>query len=115
WLDGKHTVFGHVVSGQDVVNAIKQDDIMEKITIIRVGKDAKKFDATAVFNKIKNEKEAELLKESQEIEKVSKMTTEEYKTFMYQEVLKNYPNAKQSESGLVYVIENEGSGEEIKA
>lgn len=114
WLDGKHTVFGHVVSGLEVVNAIKQDDVLEKITIIRVGKEAKKFDATAIFNKIKNEKEAEILKESQEIEKISKMSTEEYKTFFFQEVQKLYPSAKQSESGLVYVIENEGSGEEIK-
>jgi peptidyl-prolyl cis-trans isomerase B (cyclophilin B) len=33
WLDGKHTVFGRVTSGQDVVNAIKQGDIINKITI----------------------------------------------------------------------------------
>ena len=32
WLDGKHTVFGNVIKGQDVVNAIKQDDIINKIT-----------------------------------------------------------------------------------
>ena len=35
WLDGKHTVFGHVVSGQDVVNAIAQNDVMQKVEIIR--------------------------------------------------------------------------------
>jgi len=32
-LDGKHTVFGKVVSGQDVVNAITQGDVMTSITI----------------------------------------------------------------------------------
>jgi len=33
WLDGKHTVFGRVVEGQDVVNAIRQGDKMEKVTV----------------------------------------------------------------------------------
>ncbi len=33
WLDGKHTVFGHVTSGQDVVNAIQQGDSIVKATI----------------------------------------------------------------------------------
>ncbi len=33
WLDGKHTVFGRVTSGQDVVDAIAQGDKMESVTI----------------------------------------------------------------------------------
>jgi peptidyl-prolyl cis-trans isomerase B (cyclophilin B) len=33
WLDGKHTVFGQVRSGQDVVNAVTQGDKLEKVTI----------------------------------------------------------------------------------
>jgi peptidyl-prolyl cis-trans isomerase B (cyclophilin B) len=33
WLNGKHTVFGQVRSGQDVVNAVKQGDKLEKVTI----------------------------------------------------------------------------------
>ena len=33
WLDGKHTVFGYVVEGQDVVDAIRQNDKMNKVTI----------------------------------------------------------------------------------
>src|SRR5579872_1429303 len=33
WLDGKHTVFGQVRSGQDVVNAIKQGDTLKSVTI----------------------------------------------------------------------------------
>ena len=33
WLDGKHTVFGKVSSGQDVVNAIQQGDELRSVTI----------------------------------------------------------------------------------
>ncbi|MCA7024458.1 MULTISPECIES: peptidylprolyl isomerase [Stenotrophomonas] len=33
WLDGKHTVFGKVVEGLDVVDAVKQGDLINKITI----------------------------------------------------------------------------------
>jgi peptidyl-prolyl cis-trans isomerase B (cyclophilin B) len=33
WLDGKHTVFGQVTTGQDVVNAMKQGDKLTKVTI----------------------------------------------------------------------------------
>lgn len=50
WLDGKHIVFGKVTSGMDVVNKIVQNDIMKKVTIIRKGADAKKFDAVTVFS-----------------------------------------------------------------
>ncbi|RZJ67444.1 MAG: peptidylprolyl isomerase [Flavobacterium sp.] len=49
WLNGKHTVFGHVVTGQDVVNAIAQDDVINKVTIVRKGKAAKNFDAPKIF------------------------------------------------------------------
>lgn len=34
WLDGKHAVYGEVTKGQDVVNAIKQGDKIEKIEIL---------------------------------------------------------------------------------
>lgn len=34
WLDGKHSVFGRVVSGQDVVNSVQQGDIMERVEIL---------------------------------------------------------------------------------
>ena len=33
WLDGKHTVFGQVTAGQDVVHATKQGDTLKKLTI----------------------------------------------------------------------------------
>jgi peptidyl-prolyl cis-trans isomerase B (cyclophilin B) len=33
WLDGKHSVFGRVMEGQDVVNAVRQGDTMQSVTI----------------------------------------------------------------------------------
>lgn len=49
WLNDKHSIFGHVIEGQSVVDAIAQDDVIEKVVIIRKGKLAKKFDAVKVF------------------------------------------------------------------
>lgn len=49
WLDGKHTVFGNVVEGQDVVNSVAQGDEMEKIEIIRVGAEAEAWNAVEAF------------------------------------------------------------------
>jgi len=43
WLDGMHTVFGHVVEGQDVVNKIVRGDTIKTVKILRVGDKAKKF------------------------------------------------------------------------
>ena len=43
WLDGKHTVFGHVVEGQDVVNKIQKGDKINSLKIVRVGEKAKAF------------------------------------------------------------------------
>lgn len=49
WLTNKHTIFGYVTSGQDVVNKIEQNDLMTKVRIERKGADAKKFDAPKIF------------------------------------------------------------------
>jgi cyclophilin family peptidyl-prolyl cis-trans isomerase len=50
WLTGKHTIFGYVTVGQDVVNAIAQDDLMTKVSIVRKGAAAKAFNAVKVFS-----------------------------------------------------------------
>lgn len=49
WLDNKHTVFGNVVEGQDVVDAIAQGDKIESLEIVRVGEEAEKFNAVEAF------------------------------------------------------------------
>lgn len=121
WLNGKHTVFGHVIAGQDVVNKIEQNDVMTKVQIIRNGKAYKSWNATNVFKaaytKVKAEEEvkkAEQAKleaiEKERIAKVSKMTEDEYRVYLLAEIRKKYPNAQQTASGLVYVIEKEGNG-----
>ncbi len=48
-LDGNHAVFGYVVSGQDVVNAVTGGDVMTSVRIEAVGADAQAFDAKKVL------------------------------------------------------------------
>ncbi len=56
WLDGKHTVFGNVVEGQEVVDKIQQGDKIEKLEIIRQGAAADKFDGAGAFKEFHAEK-----------------------------------------------------------
>ncbi len=79
-LDGRHTVFGHVIKGQKVVDSITKGDIMNAIKIIRVGKDAKKFNAPKIFgnyfSKLEEEAKARLEKKQQAKEVFLKHVTE---------------------------------------
>ena len=68
WLDNKHTVFGNVIDGMDVVNSISRNDEIISVKINAVGDKAKAFDAAKAFedfnkskaDRIKKEKENEL-------------------------------------------------------
>ena len=95
WLDGKHSVFGSVVAGQDVVDAIEQGDEIKKLEIMRVGGAAENFNAVEsfrVFNGAKAEREAAAKKQEEEL---MGNLSQGFKT---------------TESGLKYKIEKEGNG-----
>ena len=67
WLDNKHTVFGYVVEGQDVVNKIKQGDLINHVEIIREGEDAEAFDAVETFKNF-NESKAQRIADAKKRE-----------------------------------------------
>lgn len=66
WLDDNHTVFGKVVEGQDVVDAVSQGDTMQKVEIIRVGEEAEKWNAIEAFRTFTGEREARIAKKQAE-------------------------------------------------
>lgn len=104
WLDGKHTVFGRVVEGQDVVNAIAQGDKINTVKIVRNGEAAKKFTATQEdFNRLvaANADRAKNAAENARKDAVSAIESK-------------WPAAKKSASGVYYVITKEGSGAGVK-
>ena len=109
WLDGKHTVFGHVIAGQDVVNAIAQGDDMTTVKIIRVGKEAKAWDASKAFKETYDKIKAVDDVKANAFKKIASMSEADYKTYMYNEVKAKSPKAQMSPSGLVYIIENPGT------
>jgi peptidylprolyl isomerase len=99
WLNNKHTVFGHVVKGQDVVNAIVQNDTLKTVTVLRKGKKAEEFDALKVF----------------EFEKGNVSTKAEAKAKAEQAAMdkvlnEKFANTKTTASGLRYITEKEGTG-----
>lgn len=60
WLDGKHTVFGHVVEGQDIVDAVAQGDILDTLEIVRVGEEAQKWNAVEAFRSFEGNRKKRL-------------------------------------------------------
>ena len=57
WLDNKHTVFGKVEQGQDIVDSIAQGDAIETLEIIRVGADAEGYNAIEAFRTFEGSRE----------------------------------------------------------
>ena len=109
WLDGKHTVFGYVdkldQKSLSVIDAIKQGDKIIRVTIVRVGDKAKKFNAKDVFahtlDRVKKEK-ALKLQQAQEKEK---------------EILSNYTDKEGftiTKSGLRYKLTKKTKGNKPK-
>ena len=105
WLDGLHTVFGKVVTGQDIVDTIEQGDSILNISIERNGKGAEKFNASKIFTN--HFKEEEQRKKDEE-KKFKKLKDDVSKTHA-----KLKKDSKETETGLKYFINEKGNGEKV--
>ena len=100
WLDHKHTVFGKVIRGQDVVDKIEKGDRIKTVRIIRVGQEARAFKTDqASFD-------AELNRIRAKAETAAKKDLMKFETEMYL----RYPDAQKTDTGLMYVQTKKGSG-----
>jgi len=101
WLDGNHTVFGNVVKGQDVVDAIGQGDHIDTLEIVRVGADAEKFNAIEAFRTFEGAREkrvaAEREAKSAELDKLAAGFEETTSGLRYQIIQKG--SGKKAEKG----------------
>ncbi len=105
WLNGRHSVFGKVIHGQDVVNAIQKGDKIKTLRIIRVGKEAKAFTADqAQFDKLRKTHFARLAaKAKNQAKKAAEL------------LKKKYPNAQKSPDGYLYIVHKKGNGTKATA
>lgn len=114
WLDGKHTIFGHVFEkGMDVVNLIEQNDFLNKVTIIRKGEAAKKFNAVKTFYdyfSVESEKQKQKLADEAQSQK---KYDEKYKD-VREDKMKYFSalqrKATKTSTGLKYVITHKAGG-----
>jgi cyclophilin family peptidyl-prolyl cis-trans isomerase len=114
WLDGKHTIFGHVVeNGMEFAGSIIQNDIIKTVTIIRKGEAVKKYDALKVFSDYfkmaaeNQKKEMALAAENKKLYDAKyKVIKEQKAAFLYS--LKT--GTTKTASGLIFKILKKGSG-----
>ena len=116
WLDNKHTVFGHVVEGQDVVDAVEQGDVLESLEIIREGEEAKNWNAIEAFINFKgsrNKRDASLKAEVEAaMEKLAAGFEKTESGLRYQFIQRG--EGKKAESGKTVSVHYEGSLESGK-
>ena len=99
-LDGRHTVFGFVVQGQDVVNSIRQGDRIQRITIIRNGAQAAAFTADQQnFDRL-----------LAQVNSGAQRNLQSQRDAAIAKINADYPNTQQTASGIRYVILREGTG-----
>ena len=100
WLDGKHSVFGSVVEGMDVVNSVKQGDILEAVRIERVGEEANQFVANEdSFNAL-------ISKANENILANLKLRQKDFESY----VSSTYPSAKETDLGYFTRVNKQGDG-----
>ncbi len=100
WLDGKHSVFGHVVEGLDVVNSIVQGDSIKTVEIVRNGADAEAF---VVSRETFTQYVLAAEEKNNKREALEKARLEE-------ELKNRWPDAIKTPSGLRYVVTKTGDG-----
>lgn len=109
WLDGKHSVFGSVVTGQDVVDAVATGDKLNKVTIKRVGKKAEAFKGDEAHFQELLGKQAE--RERAEMARAAEASKNEVAGLIADLEKEHGAKTVTTASGLRYLVTKAGTGE----
>lgn len=122
WLDGKHTIFGKVIDGVEVIDTIaavekgaqdkpKTDVVLEKVSVFSKGEAYKNYDAGKVFNEGKSKIKENNKTYLAQLEEEKKRKAEEFKKNQDRLVNELKEGMTQTESGLFYKITKNTDGE----